>query len=127
MAEDTVGRGAPIVNMENVAEVLAGLAKLLPVLQEIAERFRDGELDVPRARRPNRGELKSRAIVLAATLPNPNLNAIARELGVPRSTLRGWRELAVALEQRRGPVRGVRRGIRLRDENGDCDVDGLDD
>jgi|GEM_PF-5646752 len=108
--------------IDGLPELVAELRELIAVLKPLAEKavLADHIWESPGPTK-NRREKESAAIVLAATMDRPTLSGIAKELGVPRSTLRRWAHLNAAIAQRSGPVREGRRGIVT-----DGDVDGIE-
>lgn len=106
-----------------LADAITALAKAVDEQTRILGECRELIALRSDTKRPKRMDLESRAIVLASTMDSPNLSKIARELGVPRSTLQRWKHLARAISQRTGAVRSVRRGYN----DGDGEIDGIDD
>lgn len=125
--EDTLEGGSRPVNKTSVETLLLELTELVRLLKPIAERANNTPDLFTRTAQPQQTKsidtgLEAQAVVLASTMDRPNLNKIARALGVARSTAQRWRHLQAALERVNRPSREVRRGV----VNSDGDPDGVE-
>ncbi len=113
--DDTLRGALRAVNVNSVDSTTVPndvLVRFLVAATNVLERIADAEhlFAAPADPSRDRRDKESQAIVLAHTMKNPNLNAIGKALGIPRSTLRRWKHLEEALEKKNGTVREPRRG-----------------
>lgn len=103
--------------------VLARIADALEGLRPLAEKAINTPhfWESPGAVLTDRADKEAQAIVLLSQMERPTVTAIARRIGVSRSTLRRWPSFAKAWQRTHGSVRDVRRGYR--DTNGQIDAE----
>jgi hypothetical protein len=123
--ENTLEGGARPVNENSMETLLAELIDLVRLLKPIAERVLESPhlfVDRQRVTGMTAAGMEAQAVVLASTIDRPNLNKIAKALGVSRSTAQRWRHLQAALDRVNRPSRDIRRGVV--DSSGA--IDGVD-